>query len=84
MAFPEDSGRNEEALEKYREGLVLAEASDLRLQIGELLTRLGGMAPDHTRRMEYLQRALRVFNELGARGRSNEVQMMVHAAIMGR
>ena len=80
----EDSGRNEEALEKYREGLVLAEASDLRLQIGELLTRLGGMAPDHTRRMEYLQRALRVFNELGARGRSNEVQMMVHAAIMGR
>ncbi|MGB1765871.1 MAG: tetratricopeptide repeat protein, partial [Poseidonia sp.] len=53
-----DAGRTEEAVEHYRQALVLAEANDLRMQIGELLTRLGGVAPDRQGRMEYLQRAL--------------------------
>ena len=34
----EDSGRSEEALERYREALIIAEANDLRMQIGELLS----------------------------------------------
>ena len=59
-------GGVDEALERYREALVIAEANDLRMQIGELLARLGGVAPDRQRRMEYLQRALTVFRELGA------------------
>lgn len=80
----EDSGKMEEALERYREGLVIAEGNDLRMQMGELLSRLGGAAPDRARRMEYLQRALTVFRELGAEGRMREVQSMVHQAIMGR
>ena len=41
----QDSGRIEEALERYREALVISEANDLRMQIGELLARLGGVAP---------------------------------------
>ena len=80
----EDSGRSEEALERYREALIIAEANDLRMQIGELLSKLGGVAPDRQRRMEYLQRALAVFRELGARTRMREVQSQVHSAIMGR
>ena len=80
----QDSGRVEDALEKYREALVISEANDLRMQIGELLSRLGGVAPDRQRRMEYLQRALSVFRELGAQTRMREVQMMVHTAVMGR
>jgi tetratricopeptide (TPR) repeat protein len=80
----EDAGRSEEAMEHYGQALVLAEANDLRLQIGELLTRLGGMAPDKQGRMEYLQRALTVFRELGAKNRMREVQSMVHRAVMGR
>lgn len=80
----EDSGRTEEALERYREGLVIAEANDLRVEVGELLARLGGAAPDIQRRMEYLQRALNVFRELGAKSRMREVQMQVHNAVMGR
>ena len=80
----QDSGRKDEALERYREALVIAEANDLRMQIGELLARLGGVAPDRQRRMEYLQRALTVFRELGAQSQMREVQMMVHAAVMGR
>ena len=80
----QDGGRKEEALERYREALVIAEANDLRMQIGELLARLGGVAPDRQRRMEYLQRALTVFRELGAQSQMREVQMMVHAAVMGR
>ena len=79
-----DAGRTEEALEHYREALVLAEANDMRMQIGELLTRLGGVVPDRQRRMEYLQRALTVFRELGAKSRMREVQSMVHRAVMGR
>ena len=35
----QDSGRIEEALERYREALVISEANDLRMQIGELLAR---------------------------------------------
>jgi len=80
----QDSGRIEDALERYREALVISEANDLRMQIGELLARLGGVAPDRQRRMEYLQRALSVFRELGAQTRMREVQMMVHTAVMGR
>ena len=79
-----DAGRTEEAMEHYREALVVAENNDLRMQIGELLTRLGGVTPDRQRRMEYLQRALTVFRELGARTRMKEVQTMVHRAVMGR
>ncbi|MDP6864267.1 MAG: tetratricopeptide repeat protein [Candidatus Poseidoniaceae archaeon] len=80
----QDSGRVDEALERYRAALLIAEGNDLRMQIGELLSRLGGVAPDRQRRMEYLQRALSVFRELGAQARMREVQMMVHTAVMGR
>ena len=80
----QDAGRSDEAMEHYAQALVLAEANDLRMQIGELLTRLGGMAPDKQGRMEYLQRALAVFRELGAKNRMREVQSMVHRAVMGR
>ena len=80
----QDAGRTEEAMEHYRESLVLAEANDLRMQIGELLSRLGGVAPDKQRRMEYLQRALSVFRELGAKSRMREVQAQVHRAVMSR
>ncbi len=80
----QDAGRAEDAMEHYREALVIAEANDLRMQIGELLSRLGGVAPDKPRRMEYLQRALAVFRELGAKSRMKEVQAQVHAAVMGR
>ena len=80
----QDSGRAEDAMEHYREALVIAEANDLRMQIGELLSRLGGVAPDKPRRMEYLQRALSVFRELGAKSRMREVQAQVHAAVMRR
>ncbi len=79
-----DSGRTDEAMEHYRQALVMAEANDLRMQIGELLTRLGGVAPDRQGRMEYLQRALKVFRELGAKSRMREVQTMVHRAVMSR
>lgn len=79
-----DAGRTEEAMEHYGQALVLAEANDLRMQIGELLTRLGGVAPERQDRMEYLQRALKVFRELGARSRMKEVQSLVHRAVMGR
>jgi tetratricopeptide (TPR) repeat protein len=80
----QDAGRKEEAMEQYREALVVAEANDLRMQIGELLTRLGGVTPDRQRRMEYLQRALAVYRELGASSKMKEVQTLVHRAVMGR
>ena len=79
-----DAGRTDEAVEHYGQALVLAEANDLRMQIGELLTRLGGVAPDRQGRMEYLQRALTVFRELGAKNRMREVQVLVHRAVMSR
>jgi hypothetical protein len=71
-------------MDHYRQGLAIAESNDLRMQMGELLSRLGGTAPDRQRRMEYLQRALTVFRELGAKARMSEVQQMVHQSIMGR
>lgn len=80
----QDAGRTKEAMEHYGQALVLAESNDLRMQIGDLLARLGGMAPDRQDRMEYLQRALKVFRELGARNRMREVQSLVHRAVMGR
>ena len=79
-----DAGRTDEAVEHYGQALVLAEANDLRMQIGELLTRLGGVAPDRQGRMEYLQRALTVFRELGAKNRMREVEVLVHRAVMSR
>lgn len=79
-----DAGRTEDAMEHYGQALVLAEGNDLRMQIGDLLARLGGMAPDRQDRMEYLQRALKVFRELGAKSRMREVQSLVHRAVMGR
>lgn len=80
----QDSGKNDEAMEHFREALVIAEANDLRMQIGELLIRLGSVAQEKSRRMEYLQRALSVFRELGAKSRMREVQNRVHNAVMGR
>lgn len=79
-----DAGKNDEAIDHYRQALVVAEANDMRMEIGELLTRLGGTSPDRQERMEYLQRALAVFRELGARSRMKEVQAMVHRAVMSR
>ena len=79
----QDAGRSDEAMEHFREALIIAEANDLRMQIGELLTRLGTVASDKSRRMEYLQRALAVFRELGAKSRMREVQTQVHNAVMG-
>ena len=80
----QDAGRTDEAMEHFREALIIAEANDLRMQIGELLTRLGTVASDKSRRMEYLQRALSVFRELGAKSRMRDVQTQVHNAVMGR
>ena len=79
-----DAGKNDEAIDHYRQALVVAEANDMRMEIGELLTRLGGTSPDRQERMEYLQRALAVFRELGARSRMKDVQAMVHRAVMSR
>jgi len=48
-----------------------------------LLARLGEAAPEKAERMNYLQRALTVFRELGAGARMREVQGQMHRAIMG-
>jgi len=79
-----DAGRTDEAVEHYLDGLVMAEANDFRPLIGELLARLGEAAPEKAERMNYLQRALTVFRELGAGQRMREVQGQMHRAIMGR
>ena len=78
-----DAGRPEEAVEHYLDGLAMAEANDFRPLIGELLARLGEAAPEKSERMNYLQRALTVFRELGAGARMREVQGQMHRAIMG-
>jgi tetratricopeptide (TPR) repeat protein len=78
-----DAGRSEEAVEHYLDGLAMAEANDFRPLIGELLARLGEAAPEKAERMNYLQRALTVFRELGAGARMREVQGQMHRAIMG-
>ena len=79
-----DAGRADDAVEHYLDGLVIAEANDFRPLIGELLARLGEAAPEKAERMNYLQRALTVFRELGAGERMREVQGQMHKAIMGR
>ena len=78
-----DAGRSDEAVEHYLDGLAMAEANDFRPLIGELLARLGEAAPEKAERMNYLQRALTVFRELGAGARMREVQGQMHRAIMG-
>ena len=67
----EDSGKTEEALEKYREALAIAEANDLRMQVGDILAKLGDASPSH-QRMEYLKTAC--FRELGATSKVRDVQ----------
>jgi len=79
-----ETNRSDEALERYREALAMAEANDYRMLIGEILTRLGDAATDRQRQAEYLNRALNVFRELGAKSRMQEVQMQVHRALTGR
>ena len=78
-----DAGRKAEAAERYLDGLAVAEANDFRLLQGELLARLGEVESDRSTRMNYLQRSLTVFRELGAVDRMRDVQTAVHRAIMG-
>jgi tetratricopeptide (TPR) repeat protein len=79
-----DAGRREEAAEHYLNGLAVAESHDFRMLQGELLARLGEVETDRSQRMNYLQRSLSLFRELGAVGRMKEVQNSVHRAVMGR
>ena len=78
-----DAGRKEEASEQYIDALVLAEANDFRMLQGEILARLGEVESDRSQKMDYLQRSLSVFRELGAVDRMREVQNSVHRAVMG-
>ena len=78
-----DAGRKEEASEHYLEGLALAEANDFRHLKGELLARLGEVEKDRSQRMEYLQKALSVFRELGANDRMREVQIQFIGLLWG-
>ena len=70
-------------MEHFREALVIAEANDLRMQIGELLIRLGSVAPEKSRRMEYLQRALSYLENLGLNLECARFRLE-HNAVMGR
>jgi tetratricopeptide (TPR) repeat protein/DNA-binding PadR family transcriptional regulator len=79
-----DAGQREEAAEHYLSGLAVAEANDFRVLQGELLARLGEVEPDRSQRMNYLQRSLSLFRELGAVDRMREVQNSVHRAVMGK
>ena len=79
-----DAGRREEAAEHYLSGLAEAEAKDFRVLQGELLARLGEVEADRSQRMNYLQRSLSLFRELGAVDRMREVQNSVHRAVMGK
>ena len=78
-----DAGRKEEASEQYVDALVLAEANDFRMLQGEILARLGEVESDRSQKMDYLQRSLSLFRELGAVDRMREVQNSVHRAVMG-
>ncbi|MFL2493504.1 MAG: tetratricopeptide repeat protein [Candidatus Thalassarchaeum sp.] len=78
-----DAERKEEASEQYIDALVLAEANDFRMLQGEVLARLGEVESDRSQKMDYLQRSLSVFRELGAVDRMREVQNSVHRAVMG-
>ncbi len=79
-----DAGRGDEAGEHYLNGLVVAEANDFRMLQGELLARLGEVESDRSQRMDYLQRSLALFRELGAVDSMREVQNLVHRAVMGK
>ncbi|MEC8874294.1 MAG: AAA family ATPase [Candidatus Thermoplasmatota archaeon] len=79
-----DAGRKDEAGEHYLNGLAVAEANDFRMLQGELLARLGEVETDRSQRMNYLQRSLSLFREIGAVGRMREVQNSVHRAVMGK
>ena len=79
-----DAGRREEAAEHYLNGLAVAESNDFRMLQGELQARLGEVESDRSQRMDYLQRSLSLFRDLGAVGRMKEVQNSVHRAVMGR
>ncbi|MDP6702933.1 MAG: tetratricopeptide repeat protein [Candidatus Thalassarchaeaceae archaeon] len=79
-----DAGRGGEAGEHYLNGLAVAEANDFRMLQGELLARLGEVEADRSQRMNYLQRSLSLFRELGAVERMKEVQNSVHRAVMGK
>ena len=79
-----DAGRREEAAEHYLNGLAVAESNDFRMLQGELLARLGEVESDRSQRMDYLQRSLSLFRDLGAVGRMKDVQNSVHRAVMGR
>tara|TARA_Y100000588_G_scaffold385158_1_gene477860 strand:- start:1055 stop:3583 length:2529 start_codon:yes stop_codon:yes gene_type:complete len=79
-----DAGRRDEAAEHYLNGLAVAESNDFRMLQGELLARLGEVESDRSQRMNYLQRSLSLFRDLGAVGRMREVQNSVHRAVMGK
>ena len=79
-----DTGEIEEAIEHYLNGLTISESNDFRMLQGELLARLGEIESDRSQRMNYLQRSLSLFRELGAVERMREVQNSVHKAVMGR
>ena len=79
-----DAGRTEEAIEHYLNGLAVTEANNFRVLQGELLARLGEIATDRSERMDYLQRSLSLFREIGAVGRMRDVQNSVHKAVMGK
>ena len=65
-------------------GLPLLKGDRLEPSVGLAdLARLGEAAPEKSERMNYLQRALTVFRELGAGARMREVQGQMHRAIMG-
>ena len=78
-----DAGRKAEAAEHYLDGQSVAESDDFRLLQGDQLARLGEVEPDRSASMNYLQRSLTVFRELGAVDRMRDVQSAVHRAIMG-
>ena len=78
-----DAGKSSEAAEHYLNGLAIAESNDYRMLQGELLARLGEVETDRSQRMDYLQRSLSLFRELGAVDRMRDVQTSVHRAVMG-
>ena len=78
-----DAGKSAEAAEHYLNGLAIAESNDYRMLQGELLARLGEVETDRSQRVDYLQRSLSLFRELGAVDRMSDVQTSVHRAVMG-
>ena len=78
-----DAGRSDEAAQHYLDALSIAEANDFRMMQGEILSRLGEVESNRSQRMDYLQRSLVVFRELGAVDRMRDVQNSVHRVVMG-